>query len=160
MTNEEKDLLVAYLVDAGEIDTDGNIEQQFLDWYQVRDQVASSEAHYKAILEAALVRQRSLERGVGVDSSITVRAPGRLRPRPPCGCYAEGHAVGMGAGYAKRRNDPLEDLTGVRRGLGTSTSRRSGYNGRSQAICPAFAGVRGECHQNAAGRGSAKKPQR
>ena len=27
----------------------------------------------------------------------------------------------MAAGYAKRRNDPLEDLTEVRRGLDTST---------------------------------------
>ncbi len=81
MTNEEKDLLVAYLVDAGEIDTDGDVEQQFLDWYQVRDQVASGEAHYKAILEAARVRQRGLERGVGVDSPSPSARQGVCRPR-------------------------------------------------------------------------------
>ena len=33
MTNEEKELLVAYLIDAGEIDGDSvDIEDQFLDW--------------------------------------------------------------------------------------------------------------------------------
>ena len=35
----------------------------------------------------------------------------------PCGCYAEGHAAGLAASYVKRRNDPLEDLAGVRRVL-------------------------------------------
>ena len=78
MTNEEKDLLVAYLVDAGEIDTDGDVEQQFLDWYQVRDQVASGEAHYKAILEAARGKAAWPRAGGGRGFSLTVRAPGRL----------------------------------------------------------------------------------
>ena len=57
MTNEEQDLLIAYLVDAGEIfpDLDVDMEDQFLDWYQVRQGVVSGEAHYKAILEAARV---------------------------------------------------------------------------------------------------------
>ena len=37
MTNEEKDLLIAYLVDAGELDPDGDVEAQFLDWHRVRE---------------------------------------------------------------------------------------------------------------------------
>ena len=52
MTNEEKDLLIAYLADAGEIDPDGDVEAQFLDWYQVREGVVPGETHYKAILDA------------------------------------------------------------------------------------------------------------
>ena len=36
MTNEEKTMLIAYLVYAGEIDSGGDVETQFLDWYQVR----------------------------------------------------------------------------------------------------------------------------
>ena len=31
MTNEEKDLLIAYLVDAGELDPEGDVETQFMD---------------------------------------------------------------------------------------------------------------------------------
>ena len=66
MTGEEKDLLIAYLVDAGEIfpDLDIDVETQFLDWYEVRQGVVSGETHYKAILDAARVRKRSLERGL------------------------------------------------------------------------------------------------
>ena len=37
MTNEEKDLLIAYLIDTGEIDPDSDVEAQFLDWYRVRE---------------------------------------------------------------------------------------------------------------------------
>ena len=37
MTNEEKELLVAYLVDSGKQDPDGDVEAQFQDWYQVRE---------------------------------------------------------------------------------------------------------------------------
>ena len=83
MTNEEQDLLIAYLVDAGEIfpDLDVDMEDQFLDWYQVRQGIVSGEAHYKAILEAARVRKRSLERGVAGGPAPDVRPPGRLRPR-------------------------------------------------------------------------------
>ena len=83
MTGEEQDLLIAYLVDAGEIfpDLDVDMEDQFLDWYQVRQGVVSGEAHYKAILEAARVRKRSLERGVAGAPAPDVRPPGRLRPR-------------------------------------------------------------------------------
>ena len=62
MTDEEKALLIEYLVDAGEIfpDLDIDVETQFLDWYEVRQGVVSGETHYKAILEAARVRKRSL----------------------------------------------------------------------------------------------------
>ena len=63
MTNEEKDLLIAYLIDTGDIDPDGDVAGQFLDWYQVREGVGSGETHYKAVLEAARVRARSFEEG-------------------------------------------------------------------------------------------------
>ena len=56
MTNEEKELLVAYLIDAGDLDPDGDLEGQFLDWYRVRGGVVSGEVHYQAILDAARVR--------------------------------------------------------------------------------------------------------
>ena len=56
MTNDEKDLIIAYLADAGELDPDGDVEAQFLDWYRVRRGVVSGETHYKAILDAARVR--------------------------------------------------------------------------------------------------------
>ena len=52
MTNEEKSLLIAYLVDAGELDPDGEVDAQFMGWYQVREETVSGEAPYKAILEA------------------------------------------------------------------------------------------------------------
>ena len=49
MTNEEEELLIAYLVDAGEIDGESpDIEDQFLDWYQAREQMVSGETYYKA----------------------------------------------------------------------------------------------------------------
>ena len=50
-------------MDAGEIDPDGDVEAEFLDWCQVREGVVSGETHYKAILEAARVRKRSFDRG-------------------------------------------------------------------------------------------------
>ena len=37
MTNEEKELLIAYLIDAGELDPSGDLEDQFMDWYRVRE---------------------------------------------------------------------------------------------------------------------------
>ena len=83
MTDEEKALLIEYLVDAGEIfpDLDIDMEDQFLDWYEVRQGVVSGETHYKAILDAAQVRKRSLERGLEGGPAPDVRPPGRLRPR-------------------------------------------------------------------------------
>ena len=35
MTNEEKTLLIAYLVEAGELPPDGDFEDQFMDWVPV-----------------------------------------------------------------------------------------------------------------------------
>ena len=75
----------------------------------------SGETHYKAVLEAARVRNRSLERGIA-------KAPPSVRQGvcdhgTPCGCYAEGHAAGLAEGYAQRRNDPLGDLAMIRRVL-------------------------------------------
>ena len=45
MTNEEKTLLISYLIDAGEMDPAGDVEAQFLDWYQVREGQVSGETH-------------------------------------------------------------------------------------------------------------------
>ena len=119
MTDEEKALLIEYLVDAGEIfpDLDVDVEDQFLDWYEVRQGVVSGETHYKAILQAARVRNRSLERGLEGMPSPPSDRQGVCHHGTPCGCYAEGHAAGLAEGYTKRRNDPLEDLAGVRRVL-------------------------------------------
>ena len=63
MTQEEEELLIDYLVDAGEIDPDGELEEQFLDWYQAREKTVSGEVHYKAVLDAAQIRKRSFEEG-------------------------------------------------------------------------------------------------
>ena len=104
----------------GEIfpDLDVDVEDQFLDWYEVRQCVVSGETHYKAILHAARVRKRSLleKRLEGMPSPPSGRQ-GVCDHSTPCGCYAEGHAAGLAEGYAKRRNNPLEDLAGVRRVL-------------------------------------------
>ena len=63
MTNEEKDLLIAYLVDAGELDQDRDVESQFLGWYRVREDQVSGKTHYKTLPQAARVRARSFEEG-------------------------------------------------------------------------------------------------
>ena len=119
MTDEEKALLIEYLVDAGEIfpDLDVDVETQFLDWYEVRQGVVSWETHYKAILQAARVRKRSLERGLEGMPSPPPDRQGVCDHDTPCGCYAEGHAAGLAEVYAQRRNNPLEDLAGVRKVL-------------------------------------------
>ena len=89
MTNEEQDLLIAYLVDSGEIDPDGDVEAQFLDWYRNREGVVSGEMHYyKAILEATRDRKRSFE---------------------------EGRRAGLAAGAAKLGWDQLETAPGLHR---------------------------------------------
>ena len=56
MTHEEEGLLIAYLVDAGELDPEGDVEAQFLGWYQVREGQVSGDTHCRAILDAAWVR--------------------------------------------------------------------------------------------------------
>ena len=68
MTQEEEGLLIAYLVDAGELDPDGDVEAQFLDWYQVREGVVPGEVHYKAILGGARVRGGASRRDTGAAS--------------------------------------------------------------------------------------------
>ncbi len=119
MTNEEQELLIAYLVDTGEIfpDLDVDVEIQFLDWYEVRQGVVSGETHYKAILDAARVRKHSLESGLEGAPFPPSDRPGVCDHGTPCGCYAEGYAAGLAEGYAQRRNDPLEDLAEIRRVL-------------------------------------------
>ena len=37
MTNEEKNLLIAHLIGAVDIDPGGDVEAQFLEWYQIRE---------------------------------------------------------------------------------------------------------------------------
>ena len=54
-------------IDAGELDPDGDVEAQFLDWYQVREEAVPGEVHYKAILDAARVRKRAFEEGRRAD---------------------------------------------------------------------------------------------
>ena len=63
MTQEEEELLITYLVDAGELDPEGDVEEQFMDWCRVRDGHVSGETHYKAVLEAARIRARIFEEG-------------------------------------------------------------------------------------------------
>ena len=143
MTDEEKALLIEYLIDAGEIfaDLDIDVEDQFLEWYEVRQGVVSGETHYKAILDAARVRKRSLERALEGAQPPMSDLQGVCDHGTPCGCYAEGHAAGLAGGYAKRRNDPLEDLAWVPGSWTTSTSRRGGIMaaprlGRSGLVMP------------------------
>ena len=123
MTNEEKDLLIAYLVDSGDIDPDGDVEAQFLEWYQVRDQMVSGETHYKAVLEAARVRKRSFKRGTKpAEPADVVRSAAEAVPDgdrgfcdhdTPCGCYAEGYA----AGRIERHERTPVDFSRLRRVL-------------------------------------------
>ena len=80
MTNEEKDRLIAYLVDAGEIDPEGDVEAQFLEWRQVHEQVVSGEVHYKAILEAARIRKRSFDRGYQAGCAAMLGPMTAVRP--------------------------------------------------------------------------------
>ena len=110
MTNEEQDRLIAYLVDAGDIDPEGDVEAQFLEWRQVREQAVSGEVHYQAILEAARIRKRSFDRGYQAGCAAMLGGPPLLADDQgvcdhdtPCGCYAEGHAAGMTAANPQRR---------------------------------------------------------
>ncbi len=117
MTNEEKDLLIAYLVDAGELDPDGDVEAQFLEWHRVREGQVSGETHCKAILEAAWVRERSYQRGYrhagdvgGLEGTPKLGDSTDFREAvcdhgDPCGCYAEGYAAGRAAAGAQHRRD-------------------------------------------------------
>ena len=65
MTQAEQALLIDYLVDAGELDPEGDLEEQFLDWRQVREETVSGETHYKVVLDAARIKARSFEDGRG-----------------------------------------------------------------------------------------------
>ena len=69
MTNEEKDLLIAYLVDTGDIDPDGDVEAQFLEWYQVRDQVVRR-GPLQGRPRGCRVRERSYPRGYRTGGSV------------------------------------------------------------------------------------------
>ena len=86
MTNEEKDLLITDLVDAGEVDPEDNVEAQFLDWYQVRGSVVFGEVHYKAVLDAA--RVRAFEKGPRAGLSEAAAKLGWDGWQPSPGCTA------------------------------------------------------------------------
>ena len=117
MTNEEKTLLIAYLIDAGDIDPDGDVEVQFIAWYQVREGMVPGESHYKAILEAARVRRRSYQRGYrhaghagGLEGDPPPEEPSEFRQPlcdhgDPCGCYVEGYAAGRAETRAQHHRD-------------------------------------------------------
>ena len=51
-------LHIAYLVDAGELDPEGDLEEQFLDWRQVRWETVSGETHYQGVPRASQGRPR------------------------------------------------------------------------------------------------------
>ena len=106
MTNEEKELLVAYLADARELDPDGDMEAQFMDWRRVREETVSGETHYNALLQAARVMARSFEEGrrAGLaEGAATLgwdQIPGELRcgdPGLPAG-YRGGRGTGSAGG--------------------------------------------------------------
>ena len=84
MTNEEKNLLIAYLIDAGDLDPEGDMEAQFEDWYQVRGSVVSGEVHYKAVLDAARIRKRVFEDGrlAGLSEAAAKMGWGKLATQP------------------------------------------------------------------------------
>ena len=115
MTNEEKTLLIAYLIDTGDIDPDGDVEVQFLDWYQVREGVVPGETHYKAVLDAARVRARNYQRGYrhsgdagALEGNPKLRdstdfSQARCDHGAPCGCYVEGYAAGLSEARAQHR---------------------------------------------------------
>ena len=125
MTNEEQELLIEYLVDAGEIfpGLDRDVETQFLDWYEVRQSVVSGETHYKAVLQAARVRNRSLERELEAMTSPPSDRPGVCDHGTPCGCYAEGYAAGLAKGSLNAGTTRWETWLGSARSWTTSTSR-------------------------------------
>ena len=92
------------------------MEAQFLEWYQIREQVVSGEAHYKAVLEAARLRDQAFNRGYRAGFTDLVGLPfpltndqGVCDHDTSCSCYAEGHAAGMAEANAKRQCDALED---------------------------------------------------
>ena len=128
MTNEEKELLVAYLIDAGEIDGDSvDIEDQFLDWYHAREQTVSGESYYKALLEAGRIRKRAFqiagavrwvegdpEPGGPPDVLALGQEQGVCDHGAPCGCYAEGYAAGMSNARDNRQGAPLEVIARLR----------------------------------------------
>ena len=64
MTNEEKDLLIAYLIDTSEIDPDSDLEEQFQDWYQVLE---------KRYPERRTTRPFSMPCGCGIPTGVPSR---------------------------------------------------------------------------------------
>ena len=126
-------MLIAYLVDVGEIDPDGDVEVQFEDWYRDRGEAVSGEIHYKTILEAARIRKRSFERGFRLASALRWtedREPSKYPARElsirqrscghddPCICFVEGYAAAVGQRRAERREGALELATKIRQVLG------------------------------------------
>ena len=132
MTDGEKALLIEYLVDAGEIfpDLDVDVEAQFLEWHEVRQGVVPGETHYKAIRKPP---------GCGSGASSRAGSKGCL-PHPPTARASatttlRAVATPRGTLPAWPRATPNAGTTRWKTWLEsagswtTSTSRRRGYNG-------------------------------
>ena len=80
--------------------------------------MVSGEAHYKAILEAARVRKRAVDRGYRLADTVKSFKGdfvgddrGFCDHDTPCGCYAEGYA----AGRMERHEKTPVDVSSLRR---------------------------------------------
>ena len=151
MPNEEKDLLIAYLVDAGELDPGSDVEEQFLDWYQVRQDRVSGEVHYKAVLDAARIRKQSFKRGFRLGATLRwnsdrepVGHPSKeltIRQRScdhgnPCFCFVEGYAANLGQGHAEGHEGGLELASRIRQTL-DDFELAGGRTSKSGQVSPA-----------------------
>ena len=87
MTQAEQDLHIAYLVDAGELDPEGDLEEQFLDWHRVREETVSGETHYKVVTRSSSMPPES--RGGSEFRGRTPGWPGRGRGEAGLGPVGE-----------------------------------------------------------------------
>ena len=92
-------LLFAYLVDAGELDPEGDLEEQFLDWRRVRGETVSGETHYQVVTRSSPGRHQ-----VVLDAA-------RIKARS----FEEGRRAGLAEGAAKLGWDELATAPGLHR---------------------------------------------
>ena len=92
-------LHIAYLVDAGELDPEGDLEEQFLDWRQVRWETVSGETHYQGVTRASPGRHQGV-----LDAA-------RIKARS----FDEGRRAGLAEGAAKLGWDRLASSPGFHR---------------------------------------------